>query len=123
MLRNSIGIIEVGAGMAVPTIRRLGEQFLTDEIKYKTTLVRINMKDFECNAFAKFEQINENNIDTFPEANESKEEFLKNLNKRKESDKNQNIKQLPLVIDIKASGLEGIKLIYEAIKEYSPTSF
>ena len=113
-------IIEIGAGIDLPIIRRLGEAFLTEPTTYKTTLIRINIKDMECNAFGEVKEIDETNVDSIAESNESKKEFIANLPKRREDDRDNSIEQIPLVINMKTGGLEGIKLIYDAVKEYSP---
>ena len=102
----------MGAGLAVPTIRYSGEQLLENSA-YRTTLIRVNMEDFQCSIPSNILRVNEKNIDKFPEAYEDKETFLKKLAIGAEIDKHS------MLIEMEASGLQGIKLIYEAIKQYN----
>lgn len=106
----------MGAGLAVPTIRYTGEQLLEDG-NLKTTLVRINMEDFQCSVPSDIMRVNEKNVNKFPEVMESKEEFLKKLEKEKIVEGKGTPERGAMLIEMRASGLEGIKLIYDAVKQ------
>ena len=73
------------------------------------------MEDFDCIVGKSILSINEKNVHKFPKVTEDKDKFIKRLKEKGKQDS--------AIIEIRASGLEGIKLIYDAIKKYSPIEF
>ncbi len=118
VMRNSMAIVEMGAGLAVPTIRRTGEAYLKNSKKHFATLVRINREDFDCDLPEDVLRISEGNVDKFPEAEDDPEKFMKSLPKLAEEDEDRHIPRQCAIIEIKAGALEGVKAIYDVIKRY-----
>lgn len=105
----------------MPTIRNLGEFYLERPSKHFTTLIRVNMSDFDCDVPREVERISGANVAEITEANEEgdREEFMeRQLPRLRKEDGDSSVSQRCSIVDIKAGALEGVRAIYEAVKKF-----